>query len=173
MEPALEKTIMGSNTSREHVSLWGCSEGVPGGEEGEARPGRLLAGMVTHEGTVTHSRAHSASAFASTGRRASRSTPPPAAQDIKTGCPCGRLHRSSRGRSRGAIAAFKAGGGRRDRPSCLLPCRDQSPATIDGRRVGRCHGGICPKTLRETSGLSPPGSAAAAAADGFFGGRWA
>lgn len=84
--------------------------GVPGGEEGEARPGRLLAGMVTHEGTVTHSRAHSASAFASTGRRASRSTPPPAAQDIKTGCPCGMLHRSSRGRSRGAIAAFKAGG---------------------------------------------------------------
>lgn len=110
MEPALEKTIMGSNTSREHVSLWGCSEGVPGGEEGEARPGRLLAGMVTHEGTVTHSRAHSASAFASTGRRASRSTPPPAAQDIKTVCPCGRLHRSSRGRSRRAIAAFKAGG---------------------------------------------------------------
>lgn len=67
MEPVLEKTVMGSNTSREHVSLWGCSEGVPGGEEGEARPGRLLAGMVTHEGTGTHSRAHSASAFASTG----------------------------------------------------------------------------------------------------------
>lgn len=37
------------------------------GKEGEARPGRLLAGMVTQAETVTHSRAHSASAFASTG----------------------------------------------------------------------------------------------------------